>query len=119
MTRWLLISGLLLYSSIITADDVMICYNWSCAATARIELSDEQLEVVHQLFSDVADAESERAKISDAIGVFEVYAGQQSPTGADRGGNWDDQNINGRMDCIDHSTNTTTYLKLIDRKSVV
>ena len=93
-----------------------ICYNWSCAATVRIELSSEQLEVVYQLFSEVNDAPSERAAISDAVGVFEVYAGQQSPTGADRGGNWYDQNINGRMDCIDHSTNTTTYLKLMEAK---
>lgn len=96
------------------ADEVTICYNWNCANMARVSFSDEQLSVVQQLFSEVNDSVSERIAISDAIGVLELFAAQQSPTSADRGGNWDDQNVNGRMDCIDHSTNTTSYLKLFE-----
>ena len=96
------------------AAEIDICYNWSCAATAHVKLSDEQMDVLQRISSEASDAQTERVAIADAIGVLEVFTAQQSPTGADRGGNWNDQNVDGRMDCIDDSTNTMTYLKLME-----
>jgi len=107
---------MVLISAGCSAGEFRICYNWSCSETAPIELSDEQLRVVRGLFSEANNASAERLAISSALGGLAVFAAQQSPTGADRGGNWDDQNVNGRMDCIDHSTNTTTYLQLIQNQ---
>jgi hypothetical protein len=43
------------------------------------------------------------------------YAGMQSPIWRDHGGNYADDGVDGRMDCIDHSTNTTTWLAILAR----
>ena len=47
------------------------------------------------------------------------YAGYQSPVWRDKGGNVDDGYDSGRMDCIDHSTNTTRFLQLVERRGIL
>jgi hypothetical protein len=79
-----------------------------------VKLRGLQLHQVRALFHRLPDAAAERAAIASAIGMFETFAGQQTPTWADKGGNENDDGVNGRMDCIDHSTNTTTYLRLLE-----
>ncbi len=96
------------------ADEVGICYNYGCAVRARIEIDDSALRSARQLLSRADDAAGERAAISRVIGLFETVAGQQTPTWADKGGNVNDDGVNGRMDCIDESTNATTYLRLLE-----
>jgi hypothetical protein len=61
------------------------------------------------------DPPAERAAIARAVAWLYFYAGLQSPIWRDRGGNFDDDTQPGRMDCIDHSTNTTAYLQLMER----
>ena len=113
--RWLFISMLCL-SLTAQADEVSICYNYSCAVSAKIELSEDVLHAVRRLLLRSGDAAEEREAISLAIGLFEVAAGQQSPTWADKGRNVNDDGVDGRMDCIDESTNATTYLRLMENK---
>jgi hypothetical protein len=49
------------------------------------------------------------------MGLLAGYTAQQTPTGNDKGGNVNDGDVDGRMDCIDHSHNTTAYLQLLKR----
>jgi hypothetical protein len=98
------------------AEEVPVCYNYGCAVRTTVEFSETELQQVGELFVMQPDAAGERAAIAKAIGLFETFTGQQTPTWADKGGNYNDDGVNGRMDCIDESTNSTAYLRLMERK---
>jgi len=97
------------------AVDISVCYNYGCASQARVDFSSQQIRKLRQLFKSATTPAAERSAIAKAIGLFEQFAGKQTPTWRDKGGNVNDDGADGRMDCIDHSTNTTTYLRLLER----
>jgi len=107
--------ALLFLSVAAFAEEVPICYNYDCDILDIVDFSEEELQHVGELFSMLPAAELERVAIAEAIGLFETYAGRQTPTWADKGGNTDPDGP-GRMDCVDESANTTTYLRLIERR---
>ena len=98
------------------ADEVTICYNYGCYARAQVNYSDAQLAYLQQLLAAAEDAAAERAAISIVIGRMYAVAGAQTPVWRDKGGNFADSGENGQMDCIDHSTNTTTFLGLLQSR---
>ena len=114
--KW--VSGLLLLCALTAAADekVSICYNYGCYAQAEIVYRDRQLSEIRSLLTSANDATQERAALGAAIGRLLGWAGEQSPIKADRGGNYADDGVNGRMDCIDHSLTTTRLLQLIERR---
>src|ERR1035437_3710670 len=95
------------------ADEITICYNYGCYARAQVNYSDAQLAYLHQLLAAAGDAAAERAAISIVIGRMYAIAGEQAPVWRDKGRNYADGGENGQMDCIDHSTNTDTFLRLL------
>ena len=98
------------------ADEVAICFNYGCKEQAVVSYSPLHLGQVQAQFVDVDSSAAERAAIARAVAWLYFSAGAQSPIWRDRGGNFDDDETQpGRMDCIDHSTNTTAYLRLIER----
>jgi hypothetical protein len=107
---------LLLFALRAQADErVMVCFNYGCLAQAEVVYDDEQLRDLGRILGAAGDADQEREKIGIAVGRLLGWAGQQSPIFADRGGNYDDDGVYGRMDCIDHSTTTTRLLQMIER----
>ncbi len=98
---------------------VSVCFNYGCLAQSEVEISDERLAEIGRLLKVAGDAESERKAISTAVGRMLAWAGEQSPIRADRGGNYADEGVYGRMDCIDHSTTTTRLLRLIEAKGML
>lgn len=114
--KWL--GGVFLFCALTAAADerVSICYNYGCYAQAEIVYSDRQLTEIAFLLDSAKDAARERAALGAAIGRLLGWAGEQSPIKADRGGNYADEGVNGKMDCIDHSTTTTRLLQLIERR---
>ena len=111
-----LLSAILLYCplAIGAVERISVCFNYGCLAQAEVEYDDRQLREVGLLFRQVATPADEREAIGEAVGRLLDWAGRQSPIGADRGGNYADDGVYGRMDCIDHSTTTTRLLHLID-----
>ncbi|MFZ4538378.1 hypothetical protein [Propionivibrio sp.] len=108
---------LLLCSLSAGADErVSICFNYGCLTQAEIVYSDEQLRVLGLLLGEAHDAAQERDGISTAVGRLLGWAGQQSAISADRGGNYADDAVYGKMDCIDHSTTTTRLLRLMEKQ---
>lgn len=101
------------FSTPVVAEDIYICYNYSCAVQEKVSFSKSQLTHLKALFAKISDAQSERNAIGKAIGLLESFTGEQTPTFQDKGGNINDDGVDGRMDCIDHSTNTTSYLLLM------
>ena len=98
------------------AEMVTICYNYGCYSKAPVEYSEAQLESLHQLLAAAGDAAGEREAISVVIGRMYAIAGEQTPVWRDKGGNYADGGENGKMDCIDHSTDTTAFLRLLQAR---
>jgi len=100
------------------AEEVKICYNHDCAAHATVTFSEQQLENVGALFNGIHDAASEREAIAQAVGMLAQYAGKQSPIFRDKGTD-SDGDVDGRMDSLDHSFNTTAYLKVLEDRGLL
>ncbi len=117
--RWLL---LIICGWAMTAkadETVLFCYNWSCAAEARVTFAEPLLRSLTRLVIKAGDAAEERRQLAKAVGRLYAEAARQSPIAADRAGNMKDAEANGRMDCIDHSTTTTRLLKLLERRGAL
>lgn len=116
MLRGVFLTALMLWSvaSSAHADEISICYNYGCARSAEVKLRGPELSRINMLFAWIDGAEGERQAISLAIGLFQFFAGQQTPTFRDRGYNIPDEGVDGRMDCIDHAHNTSAYLRLME-----
>ena len=99
-----------------SAETVTICYNYGCQSEAEARYSAEQLAQVGALLGAAQNAADERERLAPAIGWLLGWAGQQTPIAADRGGNYADDAVFGRMDCIDHATTTTRLLQLIEQR---
>lgn len=114
--RWLLFLVLVCLAVAARAETVRICYNYGCLAEAEADFDEPQLARVRALLGTAQSAEDERERLSVAIGWLLGWAGRQTPIAADRGGNYADDGVVGRMDCIDHSTTTTRLLRLLEAR---
>lgn len=95
------------------ATSIEVCFNYGCAARAVIVVDDAALAQVGAMFATVSDPVSERETIALALAQLYRIAGGQTPIFADRAGNLRDSGVEGRMDCIDHSTTTTALLHVL------
>lgn len=111
---------LLLASGMASADEsIKVCYNYGCNQEATVRFSERQLRTLAKKLRSLPSAEKERNALADVIGQMYSWAGQQSPVYADKGGNAFDDEANGAMDCIDHSTTTTRFLKVLERRGLL
>lgn len=98
------------------AATLRVCYNWSCAVQAQIILTPQ----------DLADVRSEMGRCNGPslferlqrvrIGIWqmEVMAQKYLPDLAnDLAINEQEQDLEGRTDCVDNTSNTTTFLSLL------
>jgi hypothetical protein len=97
------------------AAEVKVCFNYGCSSAATVRFEPAVLGEVKRLFAGIASAQAEREAVARAMGTLYFQAALQTPTWRDRGGNIDDDGVEGKMDCIDHSLNTTVYLALLER----
>ena len=95
-------------------ESVAFCYNYGCGVEAAVRFSDAQLIFVREQLRGAADAADERHQLALALGSLYRWAGEQLPIHADKGGDYADDGVDGRMDCIDHATTTTRLLRLIE-----
>ncbi len=93
--------------------DVTVCFNYGCADSAAVHFASAPVDEALGLLDGAGDAAGEREAIAKAVGLLYREAGRQTPIAADRAGNFLDQGVEGRMDCIDHSATTTRLLELI------
>lgn len=98
-----------------------VCYRHGCTGVTTINLGPGAWQKIVQIFAaPAASAATERARIAQAVALLERLVGPLSGTANDRGGNlagmWHGGN---QMDCIDESTNTTTYLTLLQQAGLL
>ncbi|MFC5768107.1 hypothetical protein [Thauera sinica] len=97
------------------ADDTFrICFNYGCLTERDISVPGATLDTIRGRLEAAPDAAAEREALAQAVGMLLAVAGRQTPVAADRAGNFLDQEVEGRMDCIDHSTSTTRILGLLE-----
>lgn len=108
---------LFVWSGLAAADaNVRVCYGYGCIAEAEVWFSEERLREIGRELAVAVDAENERKLLGAVIGRLYGWAGEQSDVRNDRGGNYADGGIPGKMDCIDHSTSTTRLLRLLEAR---
>lgn len=96
--------------------EVSICYNYGCAREDRVLFHAATLARLGERLAGARTAAEERERLGEVVGRLYRIAGTQTPVGADRGGNLLDAEVEGRMDCIDHSTSTTRLLALAEAR---
>lgn len=98
---------------------VNICHGYGCAVESPVHYEAGSLDALRARLLVAADAEAERAVLASVVGAMYRVAGAQSLVAADRGGNLADEEADGRMDCIDHSTSTTRLLRLLESRGAL
>ena len=94
-----------------------VCHDHTCAHVDEVRLTPADWRAVRATFAAPApDAATERRQIAAAVARLEQLVAPQIGAENDRGGNLAGFTAGGsQLDCIDESTNTTTYLTLLAR----
>lgn len=102
-------------------DNFSICFDNSCKTITQLSLKEGQWMKINELFHPEAKTPAEeRAKIGRAIALLETFIGEMTGTDQDKGLNEPpDTPVGHRMDCIDESTNSTTYLYLLQEAGLL
>lgn len=110
--------ALFLFAAAVARADVTVpvCHGYGCQAQAEIVFSEHQIAEIGRELAAAVDAGKEREILGDAIGRLYGWAGEQSDIRNDRGGNYADGHVPGKMDCIDHSTSTTRLLRVLEAR---
>lgn len=99
--------------------EVPICFNYGCLSEARVRFTGMLLDYVADQLAGSRDAADERSRLARAVGWLYAEAGRQSPIDADRAGDYLDDGVFGKMDCIDHATSTTRLLKVLEARGAL
>lgn len=118
--RWLL-HGLTavflgLIAPCVQADAVIVvCYNWGCKNQEGVVFDDRWLRQTFLPLDAVGTPGEERLAVAGIVRQFYRKVAEQLPIDADEPGNVEDETVDGRMDCIDHSTTTRNILAYLER----
>lgn len=117
--RWLAFLLMFCGAGVQADEAVAVCFNYGCTSEAVAVFSESRLVWSEDLLAIADTAEEERLLLSLVIGRFYAWAGEQTPIHADRGGNFADEGVSGSMDCMDHSTTTTRFLHLLEKRGAL
>ena len=93
-----------------------VCFNHTCDSVETLSITGQEWErVTTPLKPPGKTAVEEREAITAAIALMEEIVGQRTGTHQDLGKNLRGLGKTGQMDCIDESTNTTTYLYMLEK----
>ncbi|MDQ0315828.1 hypothetical protein [Amorphus orientalis] len=101
-----------------TATKLVVCHGFGCARRTSVSLSPKNLEKLRAiLVRGRSSPEAERRAIGKAVAWMERTVAPTVGSEGDIGGLdiWN-SGVAGQMDCIDESTNTTSYLLLAEKR---
>ncbi len=111
-----IIPGLALSEEADEQNNIIVCYEYSCARVGLVELTGPEWNKIVELFKEESETpHQERQKISNAIALMEQLTGKKLDTSNDKAENAITDEP-GQMDCIDESINTTRYLRYFVNK---
>ncbi|HZV99662.1 MAG TPA: hypothetical protein VFF74_11790 [Methylophilaceae bacterium] len=97
-----------------------ICQGGGCAGINHVSLSMDEWQQVAAEFQPVPqDAEDERNRIANAIGLLEQIVGDKIGTYNDFAGTFGAFSTPGQMDCNDEASNSNTYIKLMMQDKLI
>ena len=97
-----------------------VCSGHTCSDVTQVALRPAQGQQVRDQFISPAEtAEDERGNIARVIAFMEALIGPLTGTSNDKGRNFQGVGRDGQIDCIDESTNTTSYLKMLVQEGLV
>lgn len=97
-----------------------VCSEHTCRKVTQVALTPAQWQQVRDQFLPPAvSAADERAYIVSAIALMEILVGPLTETSNDKGRNFKGVGREGQMDCIDESTNTTSYLTMMAQDGLI
>jgi len=98
-----------------------VCYKHTCEVVETQSLTPAEWKQIHNIFQPAANTpESERTLIKKAVARMEILIGKKVNASNDKGGNMAGVFADGnQMDCIDESSNTTTYLALMQKDDLL
>lgn len=97
-----------------------VCYGFGCKASEFFQPTPQEWRAVRRAFEpEPADAAEERERIRVAVALLETISGRYTRISEDVAGNYPGFDSDYQADCIDESTNTTTYLKAIERDGLL
>ena len=100
--------------------EVQICFDYACAHQASARFDRAVLDRIRLHLDSARNGADERSLIATAVAQLYVEASRQTPIWRDRGGNRNDNTeLPGAMDCLDHSANTTAFLRLIEQRGML
>lgn len=95
------------------------CLNYGCQKVKIVKLNELEWKQVEKFYGNKANSpQEERNKISKTIGFLEQLVGKKMGTDKDKYGTFQKICI-GQQDCVDESTNTTTYLMLMQQRDLI
>lgn len=105
------------YPKTLSRNAVPVCFHHGCESVKRIDLSNAHWQQLSaHFFPEAANAAEERKQIRNAIAEMERIAGVLAGTSNDIAGDLASfGTLEPQMDCIDESSNTTTYLTLFEQ----
>jgi hypothetical protein len=94
-----------------------VCFQHTCAMVEHVSLSAAEWLKVGDFFTpEATSAAEERRQIAEAIAWLEIAVGSKIDALDDRGGNLEGFSASGnQLDCVDESTNSTTYLTMMEK----
>lgn len=99
-----------------------ICSRYGCMEITDVSLTTNQWEsIISKFKSRPASSAKERELLSNAIGQIEIIVGDMNNTHGDVGGTFNiylnpSRGKSEQMDCIDESTNTLLYLRVLQQE---
>ncbi len=97
-----------------------VCFDFGCKTRQEVYVHTPEWRAVAEHLSASQNAADERDRVATAVAFMEQIVGALTPTGRDRGGNdFEGDDWTGQMDCIDESTNTTSYLNLFQERGLL
>jgi len=97
-------------------DIFSVCFNHSCQTVETHSITRQQWQrFITPLETPGESAEKERDAVARAVAIMEEIVGPKIGRGQDLGRNLRGFGKTGQMDCVDESTNNTTYLYMLEQ----
>ena len=93
--------------------NLTLCEGYACHFGTHVALSSAEWEQVKAVFEPpAADAAAERNQVARAVETLDLLAAQHAGTADQQRRDWMNKGDPSQVDCVDHTVNTVTYLRL-------
>ena len=100
-------------------DAVLVCHGYGCQRQDTVDLRQDWARLVAGMTQPAPDAAAERASIALTIAAIEAEVGARVGTSEDVGCTFEGFAMPGQLDCIDETSNTSSYLILLDKAGLL